>query len=101
MAPVRPLTRRRDALVPKVQLENAKKLNANQVLLPSSSYEGTIVWWGGGVLPEDVMNASTVCLLRPPARLHMPEFSIEVAAPNSPRLQHSEEACQYLYISTF
>lgn len=28
-------------------LENAKKLNTNQVLLPSSSYEGTIVWWGG------------------------------------------------------
>lgn len=54
-------------------LENARKLNTNQVLLPSSSYEGTIVWWGGGgggaILPEDVINASTVCLLRPLARL--------------------------------
>lgn len=58
--PVRPRTRR--------CLRMPNKLNTNQVLLPSSSYEGTIVWWGGGgVLPEDVINASTVCLLRPPA----------------------------------
>lgn len=52
-------------LVLNVQLESVKKLNINQVLLPSRSYEGTIVWsgwWGGGFLPDYVINVSTVCL---------------------------------------